>query len=219
MSLKLLKYCRKRAINDRSDSPIPSKKLRTRNKVEIVPESIQIKAEVVPKPKGRRKFYHIRSLTPYFVKRNDEDSDDETLHQEWNQRKINENRILNEGEKAMMNLWNGFIDRQPIPRGWKNMHAFCRTFIDGHIKDIVKKRLTRNFILHLCNLKDIGSLGSVDCLQLIQYMQSRMGIQSKVLERILANHFEKPKPKTAKKSSLSTSSKQTRRKLRSVTLN
>lgn len=219
MSLELLKYCRKRAMNDHSDSPVPSKKLRSQKKVEIVPKSIQIKAEVVPKPNGRRKFYHIRSLTPYFVKRNDEDSDDETLHQEWNQRRTNENRILNEGEKAMMNLWNGFIDRQKIPRGWKNMHAFCRTFIDGHIKDIVKKQLTRNFILHLCNLKDIGGLSSVDCLQLIQYMQSRMGIQTKVLERILANHFAKPKPKTAKKSFLSTSSKQTHRKLRSVTLN
>lgn len=130
----------------------------------------------------KRQFYHIQSHQAFLVDSNsaaaDDSADDNecvSWYQHIHQMEINHQRYLNEGEKEMFNLWNAFVDGQKC-FGLKHTRTICDRFITLHIRDILQKKLYRNFLLHLCVLNDNGFLEAKDYMELVQNVQSYMGI-------------------------------------------
>lgn len=159
-------------------------------------------------PINERHFYHMQSLNTYLIENNNaaDDSEDEdehkTLYQQIHQRELNEHRFLNEGEKQLMILWNTFIESQQC-FGLKHMNAICQLFVDGHIRDIVKRELYRNWLLHLCELNGSGLLTPSEYMEVVQYTQLYMGFNG--FKSILdAQNWTEPKKRGRKRSGSAT---------------
>lgn len=194
MSVKVIHLTRKRAINDLGPvSSVPPKRKRIANHEILIPMSI-----------NERYFYHSQSMEPFSITNeelSDSASDSELTDGDLHQRKLNANHILNDGERAIMNLWNRFMQQQRIrtPRGQSNVRAICQSFIDYHGREIVNDRLYRNFILHLCNLKDIMLLSSADMMYLIRHIQQYYGIKYECNAKAAISDLDKRKLKVVKK--------------------
>lgn len=106
-----------------------------------------------------RLYYHSQSCTPiHTVDEFEADSEGEP-DPEWltqNCKKlVDEFTDVNEGEKALMNMWNAHVmARNDV--GDLQMVDACDTFIDRFGRELVQKNLYRNFLLHLTNLFDYG---------------------------------------------------------------
>lgn len=194
MSVKVIHLTRKRAINDLGPvDSIPPKRKRITNDKILIPMSI-----------NERHFYHSQSMEPFSITNeelSDSASDSESVDGHLHQRKLNSNRILNDGERAIMNLWNEFLQKQRIrvPRGLSNVRGICHSFIDYHGREIVNDRLYRNFILHLCNMKDIMLLSSADMMHLVRHIQQYYGIKFECNEKAAISDLDKRKLKVVKK--------------------
>ncbi|BFZ02950.1 hypothetical protein BsWGS_05989 [Bradybaena similaris] len=68
---------------------------------------------------------------------------------------IDEFTDVNEGEKALMKMWNLHVMDKEYIGDCMVPHA-CMTFVDEHGAEIIQKHLRRNFLLHLVNLFDFG---------------------------------------------------------------
>eukprot|EP00047_Mylnosiga_fluctuans_P017055 m.58422 g.58422 ORF g.58422 m.58422 type:complete len:406 (-) comp6900_c0_seq3:92-1309(-) len=127
---------------------------------------------VVRRAEKKRVFYSSKTFQPLVSIDSDHDTDDdcdlEWLHSDSN-RLIDEFTDLNNGEKAIMKLWNMFLARD-----WpsdcltdRGMPAVCRAFILRRAPDIARARLRNNLALHLANMRDFGLLSEAALLDLL----------------------------------------------------
>lgn len=130
-----------------------------------------------------RTFYHIHSNQPYSTEDIDEDSSDEMeiakVFQRVRQTELNDFIDVNDGEKQMMNLWNMFLNNQKC-LGCKQMPVICRLFIDAHFRDVIEKKLYRNFLLHLCTLCDVDIITQRHFVDIVKHF--KRSVSSTVLE-------------------------------------
>ncbi|KAM9746245.1 LOW QUALITY PROTEIN: polycomb protein suz12-B-like [Menidia menidia] len=109
-----------------------------------------------------RLYFHsdcCRPLRPQELQHDSEDERDPDWLQEKTAKQIEEFTDVNEGEKEIMKLWNlhvmkhGFIaDNQ--------MNAACLLFAERHGALIARRRLARNFLLHLISMHDFNLIGT-----------------------------------------------------------
>lgn len=109
-----------------------------------------------------RLYHHTGTCLPIRPLEIDIDSEGEN-DPEWLRIKTNhmidEFTDVNEGEKELMKMWNlhvmkfGFVGDCQIPLA-------CRIFASLHGRQIIRKKLYRNFVLHLSNLLDFGLIGA-----------------------------------------------------------
>lgn len=194
----VIKSPRKRPINhlDVNIDLVPAKRRR-------------IAKTFVPMPIIGRTFYHMQTLQPFSVKVNDEleDSDDdyEEIDQIRLQKSIHDRllEVTNEGERKLMNLWNTFIGKYKIMFGDGHIRMLCRLFIDCHVRDIVRQKIYRNFVLHLTSLYDFELLSASDVMELVQQMREHMKIDSKPMTSSSPNESKSRDIKTETKKSKS----------------
>lgn len=122
-----------------------------------------------------RVYYRTTNALPY-THAYDFDNDSEGEHDpEWQRaythRQINEFSDVNEGEKAMLKLWNLFVMKHNICGDCRVPFA-CEAFVNVHSQDIWDKKLYRNFLLHLCNLHDFGLLTSSQYHAIVQKLHA-----------------------------------------------
>lgn len=128
---------------------------------------------------NERTFYHSQSYRAFMINADEKiaDSDEEggTLDQMLQQKDIDEFMDLNEGEKQMFSMWNQFV-RNVTSFGTGHMRAICDSFINSHAREIIQKKLYRNFLLHLCSLHDFGLLKQEDVFHLVEHLQLCAGL-------------------------------------------
>lgn len=188
--LRALIETRKRAINDvdsDEETKIPSKKKK------ITPK--------LPVAITERLFYHMQSMEKFFVDANDSGTSDSESDFEYDRslyrKKISANQCLDDDEKMMMILWNGFIEKNQILwRGWKNVDAVCERFIEWHSNDILHLKLYRNFILHLCRLAKIGLLSAENVAKLINHIHAAMHLGTDINNKTGNNRPERHKSRS-----------------------
>ncbi|XP_022080334.1 polycomb protein suz12-A-like [Acanthaster planci] len=105
-----------------------------------------------------RMYYHTHSLQPIRPQEMDLDSEDE-IDPLWLQQRtsmmIDEFTDVNEGEKELMKLWNlhcmehNFIADSHIPLA-------CQLFIEKRGRELLRRNLYRNFLLHVVNMYDFS---------------------------------------------------------------
>lgn len=110
-----------------------------------------------------RLYHHTITCLPVLPKEMDADCDDQK-DPKWLQTKtkmmIDEFTDVNEGEKELMKLWNlhvmkyGFVGDCQIPLA-------CNLFLECNGKELLRRNLYRNFVLHLCNMFDFGLLSGL----------------------------------------------------------
>ncbi|CAI9716567.1 Hypothetical predicted protein [Octopus vulgaris] len=121
-----------------------------------------------------RLYYHTVTCQPIRPQEIDIDSEDEN-DPEWLRQKtinmIDEFTDVNEGEKELMKLWNLHImknKRRGKENGAYSSNSYiadcqiptaCMTFMEEHGEAIIRKNLTRNFMLHMVNLFDFSLIG------------------------------------------------------------
>lgn len=152
----------------------------------------------------KRQFFHIQSNQRYAIQKSDDndDSEDEfssVLIRQLSQRAIDQNNSLNDGEKQLTNLWNKFVECQVV-FGIKHMQNKCEMFIDAYASEICQQQLYQNFLLHLCNLYDVGLLQQKQCLLLVDRLHQRMGLETMRPEQLNEIH---DRPKRKRKRTLS----------------
>lgn len=123
------------------------------------------------------RLYH-RTVTclPIYPKEMDVDSEGEN-DPKWLRTKtmmmIDDFTDVNEGEKELMKMWNlhimkhGYVGDCQIPLA-------CTMFLEAKGKELLKKNLYRNFVLHLCSLFDFGLISPVVLYQIVQKLQEIM---------------------------------------------
>ena len=98
----------------------------------------------------------------------------EECHDWWKQmsvRQINDFVDLNDGEKAIMNMWNGHLQLNPI--SGKRMLIQClEDFIRQHGLKIYRQNLYKNLVLHLSNLHDFRLISSSTVMNMITKYQT-----------------------------------------------
>lgn len=188
--LRALIETRKRARSDvdlEEENKIPAKKKK------ITPK--------LPVAMTERLFYHMQSMETFFVDANDSGTNDSEsdFEYDWSlyRKKISANQCLDDDEKMMMILWNGFIEsNQILWRGWKNVDAVCKRFIEMHSNDILDHKLYRNFILHLCRLSKIGLLSAKNVAKLINHIHAAMYLETDINNKTGNNQPERHKPRS-----------------------
>ncbi|XP_026680015.1 polycomb protein SUZ12 [Diaphorina citri] len=123
---------------------------------------------------GKKLYHHTITCLPVLPKEMDQDSDDQK-DPKWLQTKtkmmIDEFTDVNEGEKELMKLWNlhvmkyGFVGDCQIPLA-------CSMFLENNGKELLRRNLYRNFVLHLCNMYDFGLLSGLAVYTTLQRLQS-----------------------------------------------
>ena len=104
---------------------------------------------------------------------------------------INEFTDVNEGEKELMTMWNlhvmkyGYVGDCQVPLA-------CQMFLEHNGKEILKKNLYRNFVLHLSCLFDYGLIGPLVLYQNVQKLQEMMREEGEQgdLRRVLQNSHQ-----------------------------
>eukprot|EP00117_Sycon_ciliatum_P011715 scpid39818/ scgid4987/ Polycomb protein Su(z)12; Suppressor 12 of zeste protein len=113
-----------------------------------------------------RVFFHCRTSLPVVPSEADEDSEDDSSPPEWISTKmadlLNEFTDVNNGEKAMMKLWNDYVLKERVSVD-SEMPSACLSFTKLHASTIHRFDLQRNFLLHLSTLCDFGLI-SQECL-------------------------------------------------------
>lgn len=134
------------------------------------------------KPLHQRQFFHSQSKRSFALGENSviTDSEDEyqSLDMERHQKIINGHRYLSDGQKNIMNLWNGFVGKCN-KFGIKKVKFVCESFVDLYIDEIRDKKLYPDFLMHLCTLNSANLLKQKDFHAVIQHLHKHMGIQRK----------------------------------------
>lgn len=120
-----------------------------------------------------RLYHHTLTCLPIHPKGLDIDSEGEN-DPAWLRQKtlqmIDEFTDVNEGEKELMKMWNLHIMRNGYV-GDIQIPLACDMFIDMRGKELLKKNLYRNFVLHMCNLFDYGLVSPEVLYKTIQKLQ------------------------------------------------
>jgi len=138
-----------------------------------------------------RLYHHTSTCLPIYPREMDVDSEDES-DPIWLRKKtatmIDEFTDVNDGEKEIMKMWNlhvmreGFVGDCQIPLA-------LSMFVEYKGKDILRKNLYRNFMLHLCNLCDLRLISPVTFYTTIQKLQDIIAIDSEA-SNVLYESFE-----------------------------
>lgn len=98
---------------------------------------------------------------------------------QWLQHKtmmmIDEFTDVNEGEKELMKMWNLHIMKFGYV-GDCQLQLACDMFLDQRGRELLKKNLYRNFILHMCSLFDYGLISSEVLNKTVQKLQVQLNI-------------------------------------------
>jgi len=78
---------------------------------------------------------------------------------------------VNPGEKEIIRLWNTFIGDSPYT-GFNHLPEAMHQFICQHGYSILVRNLYRNFVVHLCNMEQAGTIDQPALLRLINQLQS-----------------------------------------------
>jgi polycomb protein SUZ12 len=107
-----------------------------------------------------RLYHHTTTCLPIHPKEIDVDSEGEP-DPEWMQVKtsmmIDEFTDVNEGEKELMKMWNLHVLKHNYV-GDCQIPLACEKFVEYQGRELIRKNLYRNFVLHLTNLFDFGLL-------------------------------------------------------------
>lgn len=79
---------------------------------------------------------------------------------------------VNEGEKAMLVMWNWHVMKHNFV-GVLQMPLACEMFVRDRGDEIWKRKLYNNFLLHLTNLHDYDMLSAGQMHEIIQKMQKK----------------------------------------------
>jgi len=122
-------------------------------------------------------YHHTGSCLPVRPQEIDNDSEGEN-DPEWLRIKtklmIDEFTDVNEGEKEVMKMWNlhvmkyGYVGDCQIPLA-------CKMFIEQHGREIIRKRLYRNFVLHLSGMYDFGLIKASTVYRTMLQLQALAG--------------------------------------------
>jgi len=119
-----------------------------------------------------RLYYHTTTTLPIGVNELDVDSDndlDPDWLKEYTTLLINEFADVNEGEKAIMRLWNLHLLHHNFVAD-SQVYRACELFISEQTPNLVKLNLFNNFLLHLANLHDYGLLKPQEILNLVDLL-------------------------------------------------
>jgi len=86
---------------------------------------------------------------------------------------IDEFTDVNEGEKELMKMWNLHVLKHNYV-GDCQIPLACEKFVEYQGKELIRKNLYRNFVLHLTNLFDFGLLSPHGIYVTIQKLQTQM---------------------------------------------
>jgi len=138
-----------------------------------------------------RLYHHTSTCLPIYPREMDVDSEDES-DPIWLRKKtammIDEFTDVNDGEKEIMKMWNlhvmreGFVGDCQIPLA-------LSMFVENKGRDILRKNLYRNFMLHLCNLCDLRLISPVTFYTTIQKLQDIIAVDSET-SNVLYESFE-----------------------------
>jgi polycomb protein SUZ12 len=120
--------------------------------------------------------YHSATSMPIHVNELDEDSEEE-LDPEWMRLKmqmmIDEFTDVNDGEKALMKLWNSHV-MKINPYADQHIPRICKDFVSKYAQVIKEKNLVGNLTLHLANISDfhlITPQNVLECMQIVHGVQ------------------------------------------------
>lgn len=155
--------------NSIARGPLSNKEIQqARNQFRVKKLVKKINAE--HKPISERQLFHISNNQP--VRHEVGESEYEENYQ-WlvdnSNRQIDDFLDLNSGEKDFMKLWNTFLHHNPC-YGDRMLVILLEKFIQETAPTILAKNLYRNFVLHVTNLHDYGSLNQ----DLLSHMINRM---------------------------------------------
>lgn len=122
----------------------------------------------------KRSFYHSMSglpVKPCDIDVNSEDENDPNWLRTNTVKMINEFVDVNDGEKAIMKLWNLFVLKHTFVSD-SQIPAAVLSFIDIHGEFIIKNHLYRNFIIHLSNLFDYGLISAKEQFNAIRKLHA-----------------------------------------------
>ncbi|XP_059078699.1 uncharacterized protein LOC131877127 isoform X1 [Tigriopus californicus] len=156
-------------LNKIARGPLSNKEIQqARNQFRVKKLVKKINAE--HKPISERQLFHISNNQP--VRHEVGESEYEENYQ-WlvdnSNRQIDDFLDLNSGEKGFMKLWNTFLHHNPC-YGDRMLVILLEKFIQETAPTILAKNLYRNFVLHVTNLHDFGSLDQ----DLLSHMINRM---------------------------------------------
>ncbi|KAK6171410.1 hypothetical protein SNE40_019604 [Patella caerulea] len=102
----------------------------------------------------------------------------------WLQQKtvnmIDEFTDVNEGEKELMKMWNLHIMRNQYIADCQIAQA-CSSFVEAHGKEIIDKKLCRNFTIHLVNMFDFSLIKPENvqrCVSQLEMMKEELEMNS-----------------------------------------
>merc|ERR1712223_1003317 len=101
------------------------------------------------------------------------------------QRNIDEFADVNEEEKKIIIMWSIFITKF-IVSGDCHLPRIIHMFIETHGREILEKKLLRNFTLHLVNLVDYHCITPREMFEAIQSL--RRFIRENNLENLISNY-------------------------------
>lgn len=139
-----------------------------------------------------RTYHHIMTLGPIMPKEFDSDSEDEN-DPVWLRNKtmamIDDFTDVNDGEKELMKMWNLHVMKYNFV-GEVHIPLACDMFLEDRGKELLQKNLSRNFVLHLCNLHDFGMLSPQMFYGVILKMRSILCTNDEGRDVVAKAHLE-----------------------------
>ncbi|XP_055372011.1 polycomb protein Su(z)12, partial [Condylostylus longicornis] len=137
-----------------------------------------------------RLYHHAETCLPIQPQELEYDSEGESdplwLRQKTMQM-IDEFSDVNEGEKELMKMWNLHVMRHGYV-GDCQLSIACDMFLESKGKEIIRKNLFRNFLLHLTSLFDYGLI-SPECVhKCIQKLQSMLSTDKEGRQILSESH-------------------------------
>jgi len=130
-------------------------------------------------------FHHSATSLPVLSRHMEVDSEsdveasglDNHTPEEWqlikSARLIDEFTDVNEGEKAMMKMWNCHMMKCKGLTGDCHVPLICNLFVENYGDEILKKNLYHNCCLHLTNLYEFGLLTFQGVHATVQLLNSK----------------------------------------------
>lgn len=135
-------------------------------------ERRMVKRQLQFPPGESRTLYHVRTSLPITHGEPEAEESYQWLT-DLSLRQIDEFVDLNEGEKALMKMWNAYSFLHPC-YGDRMMPALLHGFVRQHAKDIMNRNLYYNFVLHVYNLVDFGIINTAQAYAVTCRLQRRM---------------------------------------------
>lgn len=143
-----------------------------------------------------RLYHHTGTCHPIRPQEIEYDSEGEN-DPEWLQTKtklmIDEFTDVNEGEKELMKMWNlhvmkfGFVGDCQIPLA-------CVMFVENHGREILRRRMYKNFVLHMCSMFDFGLIGAAVVVKTVSKLQALSSNEQRDIHRQTRDPMTAEKP-------------------------